>query len=56
MKTQKVYSSKQVSFMMKAQRNKSSVAVMDLFFALRKIKGTPTLKDLVKLARRIKRK
>jgi hypothetical protein len=28
--------------------------VMDLFFALRAIKGSPRLKDLVKLAKRIK--
>jgi len=29
-------------------------AVMDLFFALRSVGGEPTLKDLVKLARRIR--
>lgn len=34
--------------------SKASQTVMDLFFALREIKGQPTLKDLVKLARRIK--
>jgi hypothetical protein len=33
---------------------KASQAVMDLFFALREIKGKPTLRDLVKLAKRIK--
>jgi len=36
------------------QRQKDVQAVMDLFYALKEIKGTPTLKDLVKLAKRIK--
>lgn len=31
----------------------ASQDVMDLFYALRAINGTPTLKDLVKLAKRI---
>jgi hypothetical protein len=50
----KTYSQKQVNSLLKAQRNKSATAVMDLFYALKEIKGTPTLKDLVKLAKRIK--
>jgi hypothetical protein len=37
-------------------KNRKSVsAVMDLFYALREIDGSPTLKDLVKLAKRIKK-
>jgi len=36
------------------QKQKDAQAVMDLFYALRAIKGKPTLKDLVKLAKRIK--
>lgn len=36
-----------------AERSRAVGAVTDLFFALREIGGTPTLKDLVKLARRI---
>ncbi len=38
-----------------AERDRAVQLVMDLFYALRTIKGTPTLKDLVKLAKRIKR-
>lgn len=37
------------------ERNRAVQAIMSLFFALRSIKGKPTLKDLVKLAKRIKR-
>lgn len=33
---------------------KASQAVMDLVFALRELKCQPTIRDLVKLARRIK--
>lgn len=33
---------------------RNSQAVMDLFFALRAIKGKPTLRDLVRLAKRMK--
>jgi hypothetical protein len=36
------------------EREKAVQAVMDLFFALRSIKTQPTLKDLVKLAKRIR--
>ena len=36
------------------ERIRAKNAVMDLFYALREIGGTPTLRDLVKLARRIK--
>ena len=36
------------------ERSRAVGLVMDLFYALRDINGTPTLKDLVKLAKRIK--
>lgn len=36
------------------QRDVDSKAVMDLYHALRSIKGTPTLRDLLKLAKRIR--
>ena len=48
------YTQKQVDSMLKDQRKNTVTAVMDLFYALREIKGSPTLKDLVKLAKRIK--
>jgi len=38
-----------------SERDKAAQTVMDLFYALRAIGGTPNLKDLVKLAKRIKR-
>ena len=38
----------------KEEREKAVQAVMDLFFALKEIGGKPTLRDLVKLAKRIK--
>lgn len=44
----------QLQLALKLERAKASQAVMDLFYALRTIKGQPTLKDLVKLAKRIK--
>ena len=53
-KSVKTYTQKQVDSMLKDQRKNSATAVMDLFYALREIKGSPTLKDLVKLAKRIK--
>jgi hypothetical protein len=37
------------------ERKDAIEAVMDLFFALRQIGGRPTLRDLTKLAKRIKR-
>jgi len=37
------------------EKERAVQAVMDLYFALRAIKGKPTLRDLVKLAKRIKR-
>lgn len=37
------------------ERTRAVTLVMDLFYALRAIDGTPTLKDLVKLAKRIKK-
>lgn len=37
-----------------AEREKVVESVMALYYALKHIKGTPTLKDLVKLAKRIK--
>lgn len=40
---------------MNKERERAVQAVMDLFYALRAINGTPTLKDLVKLAKRIKK-
>jgi hypothetical protein len=39
----------------KAARARAVQAIMDLFYALREIDGQPTLKDLVKLAKRIRR-
>lgn len=36
------------------EKSLSSQAVMDLYFSLKEIKGKPTLRDLVKLAQRIK--
>jgi hypothetical protein len=36
------------------ERKRNIQAIMDLFFALREWNGTPTLRDLVKLAKRIK--
>jgi hypothetical protein len=36
------------------ERQQAVELVMDLFYALREIKSNPTLKDLVKLAKRIK--
>lgn len=38
-----------------AERERSVGLVMDLYYALKHIGGTPTLKDLVKLAQRIKK-
>jgi hypothetical protein len=43
-----------VTTIVRFERKKNFNAVMDLFFALREIKGTPTLRDLLRLARRIK--
>lgn len=40
---------------LKSDKEKAVEAVMDLFYALRHIGGRPTLKDLVKLAKRIKK-
>jgi hypothetical protein len=37
------------------ERERAVQAVMDLFFALKHIGGEPTLRDLVKLAKRIRR-
>ena len=51
----KMFSEKSVKALLDFERQKSSSAVMDLCFALKEIKGTPTLKDLVKLAKRLKR-
>lgn len=45
---------RQLEKKLKVERAKASEAVMDLFWALRSIKGKPTLRDLVKLAKRIK--
>lgn len=39
----------------KSEKERAVQAVMDLFYALKEIKGQPTLKDLVKLAQRIRR-
>lgn len=36
-------------------KEKAVQAVMDLYFALRTIKGKPTMRDLIKLAKRIKK-
>lgn len=44
----------QIKTLVDFERKRAIQAVMNLFFALREIKGTPTLKDLVKLAKRIK--
>lgn len=38
----------------KLERQKAVQAIMDLFFALKYFGGKPTLKDLIKLAKRIK--
>lgn len=38
----------------KEAQQKASDTVMDLYYALKSIKATPTLGDLVKLAKRIK--
>lgn len=38
-----------------SEREHAAQAVMDLYYALKAIGGTPTLKDLVKLAKRIKK-
>ena len=54
-KSTKTYTEKELKEELKKERQKASETVMDLFFALREISGTPTLKDLVKLAKRIKR-
>jgi hypothetical protein len=43
-----------VKIALKEQKKRDSQAVMDLFYALREINGKPNLKDLVKLAKRIK--
>lgn len=43
-----------VSLAVERQRARDVQAVMDLFYALKAIKAQPTLKDLVKLAKRIK--
>ena len=40
---------------MEEQRERDVQAVMDLFYALKHIGGQPTLRDLVKLAKRIRR-
>ena len=37
------------------ERARAVKLVMDLFYALKEIKGQPTLKDLVKLAKRVKK-
>jgi len=37
------------------ERERNVQAVMDLFFALKEIGGQPTLRDLVKLAKRIRK-
>lgn len=39
----------------KEGKEESVQAVMDLFFALKNLGGKPTLKDLVKLAKRIRK-
>lgn len=39
----------------KEEREKAVQATMDLFFALKDINGKPSLRDLVKLAKRIRR-
>lgn len=44
----------QIKALVDFERKRATQAVMDLFFALREVKGTPTLKDLVKLAKRVK--
>ena len=46
---------KEVHKIVQSEREKDYTAIMDLFFALREINGNPTLKDLIKLAKRIKR-
>jgi len=40
---------------MREQRERDVQAVMDLFYALKHIGGQPTLRDLVKLAKRIRK-
>lgn len=50
------YYQQSIENVVKEERAKAAQAVMDLFFALKEIGGTPTLKDLVKLAKRIKGK
>jgi hypothetical protein len=47
---------KALSVIIQEERNKNSAIVMDLFYTLKSIKERPTLSDLVKLAKRIKRK
>jgi hypothetical protein len=49
------FTKKEVYKIIQSERERDYTAIMDLFFALREINGTPTLKDLVKLAKRIKR-
>lgn len=45
-----------VAFIYKIAREDAAERVMELVAALRRMKGKPTLRDLVKLAQRIKRK
>ena len=54
-KTTKSFTKKEVHKIIQSEREKDYTAIMDLFFALREINGNPTLKDLIKLAKRIKR-
>ena len=49
------FTKKEVNKIIQSEREKDYTAIMDLFFALREINGNPTLKDLIKLAKRIKR-
>lgn len=43
-----------VALTVERQRTRDVQAVMDLFYALKAIKAQPSLRDLVKLAKRIK--
>jgi hypothetical protein len=49
------YTKNELNKAVKAERERSVSAVMDLFYALRDINGTPNMKDLVKLAGRIRK-
>jgi hypothetical protein len=52
---EKLYSERQVRSLVKKEREKAVTAVLDLMYALKHIKGKPTLKDLIKLAKRIRK-